>query len=207
LNELVTWLSGRDAIAFFNHPGQYGTNFNNYSFNFSDKIVGMELWNRSDDYYSTEHYDRALQKGWRIGASGSQDNHSANWGTANEWRLAVLANAKTRKDIYAAMKARRFFSSRDKNLALSFKCNNAEMGSTISSGSLNCKIQASDGNGETFTRIELLRKGSVVQTWSPNSAQPVVEYSTTASSGDYFYVIAYQSSNWDAISSPIFIGN
>jgi hypothetical protein len=44
---------------------------------------------------------------------------------------------------------------------------------------------ASDGGSETFTRIELLREGIVVKTWTPNTKQAVVEYSTSASNGDY----------------------
>ena len=52
LNQFVTWLSTRDAVAIFNHPGQYNTTFDEFIFDHTDNIVGMELWNRSQDYYS-----------------------------------------------------------------------------------------------------------------------------------------------------------
>ncbi|MGA1823770.1 MAG: C25 family cysteine peptidase [bacterium] len=215
LNQLVEWMSTRDVVAFFNHPGQYGTTFDKFEFNHSDKFVGMELWNRSTDYYSNDgyynndgglgYYDEALSRGWYIGASGSQDNHDKTWGTMNEWRMAVLAPEKSRASIYAAMKARRFYSSRDKNLALSFKCNGAQMGSKIEGGSLNIQIEAFDGDNEEFSRIELLKNGAIIKTWTPNSTNPNVTHSAAGSEGDYFYVRVYQSSSWDAISSPIFI--
>ena len=215
LNQLVEWMSTRDVVAFFNHPGQYGTSFDKFVFDHSDKIVGMELWNRSTDYYSNDgyyrndgglgYYDEALRRGWYIGASGSQDNHDKSWGTMNEWRMAVLALEKTRASIYAGMKARRFYSSRDENLALSFTCNGAQMGSRIEGGSLSFQIEAFDGDNEVFSSLELLKNGTVIKQWTPNSTDPAVGHSATGATGDTFYVRVYQSNSWDAISSPIFI--
>jgi hypothetical protein len=214
LNGLVDWMSYplRDCIAFFNHPGQYGYDFDNFLFNFSDKIVGMELWNRDDDYYGNNYYGNgswhnALGKGWYIGAAGSQDNHKADWGTLNEWRMAVLAQEKTRESIYAAMKARRFYSTRDKNLVLSFTCNGAQMGSQIAGGRLNVVIDAFDGNGEIFSKIWLFKNGKKIQNWNPNSTNPHVTTTVNGTKGDYFYVLVEQSGEfkWAAISSPIFI--
>jgi hypothetical protein len=207
LNELVDWMSTRDVVAFFNHPGQYGTNFDNFNFNYSDKIVGMELWNRSTDYYgSGSWYHNALNEGFYIGATGGGDNHSADWGTLNEWRMAILAPELTRASLFEAMKARRFYSSRDKNLALSFTCNGAQMGSKTASGSLDVVIEASDGNSEVFSKIDLLKNGAVIQTWTPNITNPSVTTTVSGTEGDYFYVRVYQGgSAWAAISSPVFI--
>ena len=216
LNELANWMSTRDVVAFFNHPGEYNTTFDDFGFSHTDKIVGMELWNRSADYYTNDgnhsddggksFYDEALGRGWYIGASGSQDNHGKDWGTTNEWRLAILAPEKTRTSLFSAMKARRFYSSRDKNLALSFKCNEAEMGSRVPAGSLNFTIEARDGNEEAFTSVQMLKNGAVIETWTPDSTRPRLTFSTIGEPGDYFYVRVYQSGEeWAAISSPIFI--
>jgi hypothetical protein len=205
-NELVTWMSTRDVVAFFNHPGEYGTTFDNFNFNLSEKIVGMELWNRNNDYYGTgAWYHGALDKSFYIGAAGSGDNHSANWGMQNEWRMAVLASRKTRASIFEAIKARRFYSTRDKNLALSFKCNGAQMGSKIAAGTLIVEIEATDADGETFSRIDLLKNGAVVRTWTPDTNHPLVSSTQSGIQGDYFYVTVYQTNTWEAISSPIFV--
>ena len=250
-NDLVEWMSTRDCVAFFNHPGQYDTFFGTvepFDFNYSDRIVGMELWNRSDDYYSrtipypdppfdssgNRWYDEALNRGFYIGATGSGDNHSPDWGMQNEWRMAILAPELTRTSLLAAMRARRFYSCRDMNLVLSFTCNGAEMGSLIEVAddlevvSLDIVIEASDGNDEVFSQIDLLKNGAVLQTWDkeefddPNDLKnPSVtltgEEAVTGEVGDYFYVIAYQMydneeeneeesvERWEAISSPIFI--
>jgi len=224
LNGLMDWMNNNDSelgggkcIAFFNHPGQYGYDFDNFLGYFSDKIVGMELWNRSDDYYdngsatgpnnSGSWYNNALGKDWYIGASGSGDNHDADWGTLNEWRMAVLAQEKTRESIYDAMKARRFYSTRDQNLVLSFTCNGAQMGSKITAGPLNVVIDAFDGNGEIFSKIYLLKNGKKIQAWKPNSKKPHLTTTVTGTKGDYFYVLVEQFGElkWRAISSPIFI--
>jgi hypothetical protein len=117
-----------------------------------------------------------------------------------------LAPEKTRASLLEALKARRFYSSRDKNLALSFTCNEAEMGSRVSAGSLHFSIEAWDGDDEIFTRVQLLKNGAVIQTWTPDSTRPSLTFSTTGDPGDYYYVRAYQSgTEWAAISSPIFI--
>ena len=219
-NELVDWMSTMDCVAFFNHPGQYGFFGTDvpFDFNYSDRIVGMELWNRNGDYYSrtipephpsagNRWYDEALQCGFYIGASGSQDNHSANWGTMNEWRMAILAPELTRTSLLAAMRARRFYSTRDKNLVLSFTCHGKQMGSLIEGAGENLpvEIDASDGDNEIFSQIDLLKNGAVIQTWYPNTSTPSVSTTVSGALDDYFYVRVFQGGGWQAVSSPIFI--
>jgi len=216
---LCNWLNSRNCVAFFNHPGREnaaGTEFSHFSTTPSDKLVGMELWNKSvgfstfyynDGYYLNDgnkgYYDEAIVRNWKIGASGSEDNHSGNWGNYCNYRLAVLANAKTRTDIYAAFQARRFFSTLDKNLAMSFKINGSEMGSTIAPGNFSLQILASDGDGEIFTSIILMKNGAASITWAPNSTSPIITSSLVCSNADYFYVIVHQADGNEAISSPI----
>ncbi len=136
---LCDWLNANECVAFFNHPGRQnstGLEFAHFTTTPSDKFVGMELWNKTDrfeDYYYNDgyyandgnlgHFDEALSRGWNIGAAGSEDNHSGTWGTMTPSKLAVLAPANTRADIMAALKARRFFTTYDKTMALSFKIN------------------------------------------------------------------------------------
>jgi PKD repeat protein len=43
----------------------------------------------------------------------------------------------------------------------------------------------------------------VVNTWNPNSTNPVISQSLTCSPGEYYYVIVTQADNNEAISSPI----
>lgn len=132
LNVLVGWLSTRDVVAFMNQPGEYKYGFDSFDFHRSEKIVGMELRNENTDYFASGSWcHAALARGWRSGAEGSGDNHAANWGTENECRMAVRVREKTRAAVPAAMEARRFCSTRDRNLPLSFTIRGAKMGSTV----------------------------------------------------------------------------
>lgn len=218
---LVNWLSTRDVIAFFNHPGRQnstGVEFNHFSGTPTDKFVGMELWNKGDrfeDYYYTDGYyandgnkswyDEAQARGWKIGASGSEDNHVATWGTYTNSKMAVLASAKTRADIMAALKARRFYSTYDKNLALSFKINGSEMGSTVTGGSQEVHILAGDATGDLFTAVELLKNGTVIYSWTPGTTNVNLSQTIGCSDGEYYYVRVKQSDGDEAITSPIWI--
>lgn len=219
---LCSWLNSNECVAFFNHPGRNnstGQEFAHFTTTPTDKIVGMELWNKADRfpvYYYTDGYysgdgnkswyDEALFRGWRIGAEGSEDNHSGTWGTATTSRLAVLATANTRTTIYEALKARRFFTTYDSNLALSFKINGSEMGSTVSATAASLEIKASDANSENFTVVELLKNGAVLKSWTLNTTNVSISETMTFSTGEYYYVRVKQADGDEAISSPIWIG-
>ncbi len=218
-DDLVSWLNARSSlVAFFNHPNKYA-NHGQYSYNSTTppckQIVGMELWNSNDGfdvhYYNDGYiigdgkgdFDEALTNGWVLGATGAGDDHSATWGTKNDYRMAILANRLTRNDLLEAMRARRFFSTMDKNIALSFMINNSEMGSTVKTGNLPMQIQATDQDGEIFSTVKLLKNGVVVNTWSPNTATVNITQTLTCDNGDYFYVIVTEADGNEAISSPI----
>jgi len=218
---LINWLNARNGAAFFNHPGWDAFAFNEFN-HFADppcsKFVGMELWNDHDGfskyyynngYYSSDgnkgYFDEALIRDWKIGAAGGDDNHTATWGTATQFNMGVLAPAKTRSDIFNAILARRFFSTIDKNLVLSFKINGHEMGSTILGGTWNAVIEAFDANNEVFVNIDLLKNGTVIQTWTPGMTHPVVSSSIACADGDYFYIRVRETDGDEAISSPVFI--
>jgi hypothetical protein len=218
---LVNWLSSHDCIAFFNHPGRQnstGIEFSHFTTAPSDKFVGMELWNKTDrfeDYYYTDgyysgdgnlgFYDEALIRNWRIGAAGSEDNHSTNWGNMTPSKLAVLAPAKTRTDIMNALKARRFYSTYDNTLALSFKIGGNEMGSVITGETYTLQIQASDAVGDNFSQVQLLKNGMVVNTWTPGTNTINISQNITCFDGEYYYVRLKQSDNDEVVSSPIWI--
>ncbi len=148
--QLCSWLNRKDCFAIFNHPGRQnscGTEFNHFNSAICEKIVGMELWNKSEgfsNYYYNDGYDsndnkkgffdEALTNGWKIGAAGGFDNHTATWGTSADFRVAILAKNLTREDLFNALKARRFYSTLDKNIALSFTIAGQEMGTTVPGG-------------------------------------------------------------------------
>jgi hypothetical protein len=103
------------------------------------------------------------------------------------------------------MEERRFFSTLDKNIALSFTVNGMEMGSVVEEGSYNCLIEAADGNSAIFTQIQLFRNGEVFQTWHPDQSSPVITQALSTINGEYCYVKITQPDGDEAISLPISI--
>jgi hypothetical protein len=221
-DELCTWLSVHNGVAFFNHPGREdttGEEFNHFNRVPADQFAGMELWNKDngfDVYYYNDGYDRsdnglgyydeALSRGWHIGASGSGDDHHGTWGTRQPFRVAVLAKEKTRAALLNAFLERRFYSTLDKNLALSFTMNGHAMGSKINPGTYDVEIFADDGsNHDVFNKIELINNGTVYQQLSPFLKRPVVTLPLRVDSGDYYYIRITQADGDAAVSSPIWI--
>lgn len=220
LPELVTWVNARDCIATFNHPGEFnsgGTEHLHFNTAPSDKFVAVELFGDlkffsnyfdSDGYYPGDgknYLEEAVVRGWKTGAGGGFDEHEGTWGTAIDYRLCILAPSLTRANLMDGLKTKRFFSTSDKNAKLYFEINGSVMGSTIAGGTYDVKIQASDGDGETFTKMELLKNGDVFNTWNISTANPDITYSVAASGGDYYYVVATESDGDRAISSPVWI--
>jgi len=217
--ELCTWLDARNGLAFFNHPAR-GTDiyFEGFASTPTDKIVGMELFNKDrgyDVYYYNDgywpddgglnHFAEANSRGWRIGASGADDNHGGTWGTRNDFRMAILAEQLTRADLFAAMEARRFYSTLDKTLQLSFKMDTSEMGSILEGGSHDIQILAKDSEGESFTRVMLYRNGLEFNTWEIDTADVDLALPINTISDEFYYVKVTQADGDEAVSSPIYI--
>jgi len=219
LVELSAWLEARNGLAFFNHPNRgEGKVFGGFASAPCYKFVGMELFNGRDDYSmhyyndgywpddgGLNHFSEANSRGWKIGASGSDDNHAGTWGTRTDYRLAILSEHLTRAELFAAMEARRFYSTLDKNLALSFKLDTNEMGSTVEGGDYDVQIQAMDMDDESFTRVMLFRNGIEMNTWDIDTQAVDLTLPLTAFSDEFYYVKVTQADGDEAVSSPVFI--
>ncbi|HBE42521.1 MAG TPA: hypothetical protein DDW27_15230 [Bacteroidales bacterium] len=224
-SDLVTWVSDKNTVAFFNHPARgdyFGYNSYNSAITPSIKFVGMELWNYIhgfsyhyyvDGYIPNDNkgcFDEALTNGWILGAMGSGDDHMATWGTAQDYRMAILADSLTRTNLFEAMKVRRFYSTLESDIRLSFKINGKEMGSAIPAGSYNLQIQAADGGGEAFTKVVLYDQDhNRLKTWTPQNCSFTITDNINTVPGDYYYVKVLQADSTgcagQAISSPIFV--
>jgi len=180
-SEFLSWVRVHDCVAFFNHPGREDvmhTEFNHFMDEPSDHFVGIELWNGRNDfsrYYYNDgyfpndgnksYYDEANSRGWTLGAAGSEDNHRGDHGNYTQKRLAILADTLTRSALYEALKIRRFYSTLDKNLALSFKIDGNEMGSVIERGTYDFQVAAKDRENEIFTQVQIYKNGSLLKQW------------------------------------------
>jgi predicted metal-dependent phosphoesterase TrpH len=217
----LNWVRVHDCVAFFNHPGREDvmhTEFNHFMDEPSDHFVGIELWNGRNDfsrYYYNDgyfpndgnksYYDEANSRGWTLGAAGSEDNHRGDHGNYTQKRLAILADTLTRSALYEALKIRRFYSTLDKSLALSFKIDGNEMGSVIDSGTYDFQVAAKDRENEIFTQVQIYKNGSLLKQWQIIETEVNILDTFDTSPGDYFYTKITQQDGNEAISSPVFI--
>ncbi len=225
-SELLEWLDDTDGIAFLNHPGREGRKeFNRLATEPSNKVVGMELFNKGDNfnngpngkdgyYYNNGYYaddadksyfDEANTMGWKLGAYGGGDHHGYHWGDSTDYRVAVLALSNTREHILAAFRDRRMYSTLDKNLQLSFELDDYPMGSTISAGFYPLSIRVEDPNNEIFTKVVLIQDGIQINEWSINDVSVTINEQILVTAGSNYYVKITQADGDEAISSPIFI--
>lgn len=112
----MPWINAHDCAAFLNHTGLQnvtGEEFGHFTDTPSDKVVGMELWNKTDNfpmYYYADGYcsgdgnlswiDEGNTRGWKIDAGDSEDNHNGTFGIWTNSRMKILSNSLTRTDIY-----------------------------------------------------------------------------------------------------------
>ena len=148
--------------------------------------------------------ENAISEGWYVGAVGGQDNHDADWGLRNDWRVGVWANQLTRDEIINAYFARRTFATEDKNAAISFRISGAEMGSRLMAGTYSGVVKFIDRDGENFESIKLVKNGKTITVQKITDNQDF-KFKVSGSIGDYFYVVATQKDGDILLSSPIWI--
>lgn len=207
---LYNWLAntaqpngtGLPIVASFNHPGL--TQYNNWAYRTAaatDIITLLEVINSNDSIHESS-YRAANNAGWKVSPTSGNDNHGfwgMNWkGTVHNSRVGVLATALTKAAILDAMKNRRTFATRNKNLALHYTANGVIMGSTLSSpGTITFVVTATDpdtGTNNNITLIEVVRPdGTVAASFTPPAGSYSVNWTSTAVSvgtNKYFYVRA-----------------
>lgn len=171
---LYSWLQSRDAVASFNHPGREAGRFDDFSFSAGalDKMVGLEMFNRGDDYLfdgwdsgTTSPLVACLNAGWRTGLTGVTDEHGTNWGfPEGKGRSGLWVTENTRAGVFEAMRARRFFAARVSGLRLDATANGIQMGGTLplASGDVQFAVDLDRGPGWDGKplNIQVLRPGS-----------------------------------------------
>ncbi len=151
------------------------------------------------------YLDEANHAGWRIGSVSAQDNHAGGWGTIDDYRTVVLARRLTQKNILEALRHRRFYSTQDKNLVMSFRADGREMGAILRPGDKTFTIRLEDGDGEDFTFISLFANGELLE-GRPVQGSGVWEFPVPAPETlTYYYVLVTQADADQAMSAPIWV--
>lgn len=119
---------GADGLAGFNHPGREQGRFQEFAYDprVRDRVVSLEMFNRTDDYLFEGWADgkssplcACLNAGWRTGITGVTDEHGTDWGfPEGKGRTGLWVGEHSRAGVRRAMQARRFFATRTSGLRL-----------------------------------------------------------------------------------------
>lgn len=83
----------------------------------ADRVVGIEMYGKSSHYYDGDNgaplggwYAHALDKGWRLGPVGAEDEHGHEWAQPTRAKTVILAEDRGAESLKQAMLARRFYA-------------------------------------------------------------------------------------------------
>ena len=214
LQDLYEWIVSHKALAQFNHPiSKFGTF---YDFEYDPRAdefinlceVGNGNWaigdTISDEMIS--NYILALNRGWHLGATANQDNHAANWGSANDTRTAILAEKLTYDSIVAALMDRHTYATEDRNALMSFTGNGQLMGSVLYDATrVELLINLTDLQ-DPFQDVQVVSQSGVVAKFEANSDSFSKRITVTVPDGyEWYYVLARQRDGDILVSSPIWV--
>jgi hypothetical protein len=107
-----------DCVGQFNHPGDETTQtWNDFEY-FTDVDQKMSLFEFNGAGPAWDLLFAALDMGWHVSPMLNQDNHSADWGTANDHRSGFYLEDLSAASIRQAMLDRRSFMTEDKNASI-----------------------------------------------------------------------------------------
>ncbi|MGJ8454268.1 CehA/McbA family metallohydrolase [Pseudothermotoga sp. U03pept] len=212
LKALYKWIVDQKALAQFNHPGVTYGNFYDFEYDLeADEYINLiEVGNGNTsrrtitkEMYS--NYRLALDKGWHVGATANQDNHRANWGSANDTRTVIVAESLSYESIMEALKNKRTYASEDKNVRVTFKCNDQWMGSILKDATqLTFDVELVDD--EPFYEAVIVSQSGDVKNWRINSNRFKAQYTCEPTDGYEWYFLYVIQNDWDEIiTAPIWV--
>ena len=107
--------------------------------------------------------EAGLRRGLRFGIVASSDSHAGHPGGFGDGRLAVLARALTRDELWEAIRSRRVYATTGANILLDFRVNDAYMGEAIAdSASATRSIHAAVEGMDQIDYVELVKNGETL---------------------------------------------
>jgi len=198
-----------ECVTQINHPGDEATQtFNEFEPHpeIFDKMALYEF-NGGGDVWNLMFM--ALSKGWYISPTYNQDNHSANWGDANDNRTGIFMTSLTNESLKEAFLKRRTFATSDKNAVIKMMADDVcWMGSQLSGvDNVKISITVSDPDMEGFDRIELFDAFQNVIATADCEDKPTCElnYDLAITAPIHVVAKAVQSDDQFLVASPLWI--
>lgn len=206
--QLFLWLNSQpDVIGQLNHV--YPANWDSVAHSVvGDSGVALYEMLKGAEAWYEDVYQRALDNGWRVGMTGNQDNHYADWGLGSVL-TGIWAESLTTPAIKEALRSMRTYGTMDRDFRLRYTVNDSVwMGGSTPNGRLRFHVEAMDparwdpieridvvtNHGESYRSLVLADTNAVV--W---------EFDTLSDGGvqRYFYVRVIEVDGDTVVSSPI----
>ncbi|MBB4695556.1 CehA/McbA family metallohydrolase [Paractinoplanes abujensis] len=219
MGKLYDFIEGSGGISGFNHPGREVLRFNDFSYDAAlrDQMVGLEMFNRGDDYLfdgwssgQSSPLNACLNAGWRTGLTGVTDEHGTNWGfPEGKGRTGLWVAENTRNGVLEAMRARRFFATRVSGLRLDATASGVRMGSSLPFARGDVRFSVDLDRGPEWAgkplKLQVLRPGTrapeVVEVIDTTAGR-TTEFTVPLDVADGSWVVLRVSDSTQANASP-----
>ena len=196
-----------DSLSILCHPSSYYGNFQsfgNYDAAYDDQIYLLEVTDEMGSAW--KQYDQALQAGWHVAPSASQNNHEKDWGTVNDDRTVILAEELTKEGLFEAIRSYRVYATQDKDLHLYYTLNGEPMGSTVPSVmDPEIELTVYDPTDSAIGTVEVINEnGDVIASRMVSSSYEELSISTFGRCR-YYYLRVTQPDGDIAVTAPVWM--
>ena len=196
------------SISQFNHPGAfYGEfeNFAHYSAEYDAVIHLLEVGGEGD-FTAYDHYTKALDAGWHVAPSTSQNNHNGLWGDADEKRTVILAEELTEQSLFDAIRSHRVYATEDRDLRIWYEMDRYSMGSVLPGGDTReITVELEDPTDAAIGTVEVITGGgAVADSCTVSGKCETVSFSVPGDAA-YYYIRVTQPDADVAVTAPVWL--
>lgn len=193
-----------ESISQFCHPGNlFGDfdRFGHYRPEYDDSMHLLETLGQG----SISQYITALDAGWHLAPTASQNSHNGNWGSENDLRTVVLAESLSQAHIFEAIRARRVYATEDRDLQISYELDGQIMGGVLSAADdPQVFLSLSDPSDEGGCTIEVIGPKGVTLKTQTLEENGDLSFSVPAGHRWYFLKIT-QADGEMAVTAPVWV--
>lgn len=197
-----------DSISQFNHPSFFYGNFQNFR-NYSaqaDAVMHLLELGDIEPEMAYRAYVKALDEGWHIAPTLSQNNHYGQWGDESPVRTVILAEELTENSLYDAMRAHRTYATEDADLYIEYRLNGHSMGSILGPGkTMTLTAVLQDPTDSVVGTVEVIGQGGeLLQSRVVN--EPSKELTMELPTGSSYYFLRITQPDGDvAVTAPVWV--
>lgn len=195
------------AVSQFNHPGDYFGTYDNFTGRTPEDDAVMQLLEigTGEDPYG--YYQMALDEGWHVAPTLSQNDRGVLWSTGGNLRTAIVARELTPSALYEAMANRRIYATEDPDLSVFYYLNDTIMGGIMGlEENLVARVVLSDPTDTAIGTVTVITDGGKA------ASEPVTIDGTyreleipVTPGGSCYYLKITQGDGQRAVTAPVWV--